>query len=238
MKGRLQKIMARCGCGSRRTCEHLIATGCVKVNGRVVCQQGMCADSLRDVITVRGKRIEPQGLRTLLFYKPKGVITTLHDPQGRPTVADFFSSLQERLYPVGRLDVDTEGLLLMSNDGALTQRILHPRYRCPKVYHVTVSHPPARAALRRLAQGIWLEDGKTAPADVFVHSVDSTGICLRLTLYEGRKRQIRRMCAAIGHPVLKLMRVQIGFLRARGLGVGRYRELTDLEIRWLKGLLD
>lgn len=241
MKERLQKILAARGVASRRKCEELIAAGRVKVNGALVKELGYKADPKIDRIEVDGKPIrdEPSRYRYYLFHKPTGVITSVRDPQGRKTVLDFVD-VSERIYPVGRLDYDTSGLLLLTNDGKLTNRLTHPRFEVKKTYVATVRGVPNQRALRALMSGVMLEDGKTAPAFARLTRVDDRAreADIELTIHEGRNRQVRRMCAAVGHPVLKLRRVQFGFLTLGSLKPGQYRPLTREEVTKLKNLVN
>jgi 23S rRNA pseudouridine2605 synthase len=226
---RLQKILAQAGLGSRRASEELIAAGRVRVNGEVA-TLGTRADPDADVIEVDGAVLGVrQGLVHYLLNKPAGIVTTARDPQGRPTVVDLVPA-EPRVYPVGRLDAATEGLLLLTNDGELAQRLAHPSYGVDKEYLAEVAGTPSRGALRRLREGVDLEDGPTAPAKVSLVG-DHT---LRITIHEGRKRQVRRMCAAIGHPVRRLVRVRIGPLSDRRLAPGAWRPLTQAEVRALE----
>jgi 23S rRNA pseudouridine2605 synthase len=234
---RLQKVMAQAGIASRRRCEELIKSGQVRVNGKVVQELGVKVDPIRDQIEVRGQKIAIERKRTFLFYKPLGVITSLYDPQGRKTVADYFKKIAERLYPVGRLDYDTEGLLLLTNDGELAHHLAHPRYEVAKVYVATVKGKLTPAALAKLEKGVKLEDGWTAPAHVRVLQTDEENSKLEVRLHEGRNRQVRRMCQAVGFPVMHLLRKKIGFLTLQGLKRGEHRELTPTEIAKLKKML-
>ena len=215
---RLQKVLAQAGLGSRRTCEDLIAAGRVTVNGEVA-TLGTRADPEADDIEVDGARIGVrQGLAHYLLNKPAGVVTTASDPQGRPTVVALVPA-DPRVYPVGRLDADTEGLLLLTNDGELAHRLTHPSFGVDKEYLAEVTGTPSRGALRRLREGVELDDGPTAPARVSLVG-DHT---LRITIHEGRNRQVRRMCEAVGHPVRRLVRVRIGPLADRRLPPGEWR---------------
>jgi 23S rRNA pseudouridine2605 synthase len=226
---RLQKLLARAGLGSRRTVEDLIAEGRVTING-VVAELGNRADADADRIEVDGALI---GLRTdtvwYLLNKPAGVVTTASDPQGRPTVVELVPD-EPRVFPVGRLDTDTEGLLLLTNDGDATHRLTHPSFGVEKEYLAHVEGTPSRGALRKLREGVELDDGMTAPAKA---SAVSPGT-IRLVIHEGRNRQVRRMCDAIGHPVRRLVRVRIGPLRDQHLGPGEWRPLQPAEIRSLE----
>ena len=225
---RLQKVLAVRGWGSRRVCEDMIADGRVTVNG-VMAVLGRRVDTGHDVVEVDGVPIGVKpGLVYYLLNKPDGVVTTAHDPQGRTTVVELVPD-EPRVYPVGRLDVATEGLLLLTNDGDLAHRLAHPSHGVEKEYLAEVSGAPGGGALRRLRDGVELVDGITAPAKV---SQPSPGV-LRLTIHEGRNRQIRRMCEAVGHPVNRLVRVRIGPLRDTALKPGEWRELTQAEVRSL-----
>jgi 23S rRNA pseudouridine2605 synthase len=226
---RLQKILAQAGLGSRRTAEDLIADGRVTVNGEVA-TLGTRADPETDAIEVDGALIGvKQGLVHYLLNKPTGVVTTASDPQGRPTVVEIVPA-EPRVYPVGRLDADTEGLLILTNDGELAHRLTHPSFGVDKEYLADVEGQPARGAVRRLREGVALDDGPTAPAKVSLVG-DHT---LRITIHEGRNRQVRRMCDAVGHPVRRLVRVRIGSLSDRRLAPGEWRELTQDELRALE----
>ncbi|MBT3247283.1 MAG: rRNA pseudouridine synthase [Actinobacteria bacterium] len=226
---RLQKVLARVGFGSRRVCDDLIAAGRVKVDGEVAVL-GQRVDAEIAVVTVDGM---PIGVRPDLVYyvlnKPTGVVTTADDPQERPTVVGLVPT-EPRVFPVGRLDFDTEGLLLLTNDGELTHRLTHPSFGVEKEYVAVVESEPSRSALRQLREGVELDDGMTAPAKASL--VDDRMI--RLTIHEGRNRQVRRMCAAVGHPVERLIRTRIGPLVDRQLSPGDWRELTVDELRSLQ----
>jgi 23S rRNA pseudouridine2605 synthase len=226
---RLQKVLARVGLGSRRVCEDLIAAGRVAVNGeRAVL--GKRVDAEHDVIALDGTPIGVKaGLVYYLLNKPPGVVTTADDPQGRPTVVDLVPE-EPRVFPVGRLDMDTEGLLLLTNDGELTHRLTHPSFGVDKEYVAQVEGEPTRRSVRKLREGIELDDGLTAPAQAALVGPS----VIRLTIHEGRNRQVRRMCEAIGHPVTRLIRTRIGPLADRKLKPGTWRELTVDEIRALE----
>jgi 23S rRNA pseudouridine2605 synthase len=226
---RLQKVLAQAGLGSRRACEELIAAARVTVNGEVA-TLGTRADPEVDAIEVDGARIGVrEGLVHYLLNKPVGVVTTAYDPQSRPTVVGLVPA-EPRVYPVGRLDADTEGLLVLTNDGELAHRLTHPSFGVDKEYLADVTGTPSRGALRRLRAGVELEDGPTAPARVSLVG-DHT---LRITIHEGRNRQVRRMCEAVGHPVRRLVRVRIGPLADRRLPPGEWRPLTQAEVRALE----
>lgn len=222
---RLQKVLARIGVGSRRVVEDLIAEGRVSVNG-VPAVLGARVDVERDEVAVDGAVLSVvPGLTTYVLNKPAGVVTTASDPHGRPTVVEMVPA-EPRVFPVGRLDLDTEGLLLLTNDGALAHRLTHPSFGVEKEYLAQVSGSPSRAALRRLREGVELEDGLTAPAKV---AAPQPGL-LRLTIHEGRNRQVRRMCEAVGHPVIRLVRTRIGPLADPRLAPGEWRPLEQAEV--------
>lgn len=230
---RLQKVMAQAGVGSRRQCEVWIQAGWVKVNGQVVTELGRKVDTARDIIEVKGKVLVGEKKRTFLFYKPLRVITSMSDPQGRATVADYFQSIAERVYPIGRLDFDTEGLLLMTNDGELANRLMHPKFKVEKTYLVTVKGSLSQQALEKLKKGVKLEDGWTFPAKVRLLGKHGNITKFELVIKEGRNRQIRRMCEAIGFPVQHLIRTSMGSLQLHPLQPGKFRELTKEELKRL-----
>lgn len=233
---RLQKFMARSGVASRRHCEDMIAAGLVKVNGKTVTTPGTRVAPGVDRVEVDGHLIgRPEKKVYLLMYKPRGYVTTVEDPRGRRKVTDLVTGVPQRVYPVGRLDYDSEGLLLLTNDGELTQALTHPRHRVSKTYRVRVEGTPARESLEQMARGMVLDDGPTAPAGIGLVEVDARGnALLEITIHEGRNRQVRRMCAQIGHPVRRLKRVRIGPLSPDGLKPGQYRHLTLPEVRQLR----
>lgn len=232
---RLQKLLARAGLGSRRSCEELIREGRVTVNGETVDKLGAKAD-LDDDIRVDGRRVViPEGYVYLVLNKPPGYVTTKDDPQGRPTVMDLVrGGLRDRVFPVGRLDQDSTGLLLLTDDGGLTQRLLHPKHHVPKQYLADVEGTPSEAQLRRLRSGVELEDGVTAPAEVMLVAQGGGEARLRITITEGRNRQIRRMCDAIGHPVRRLKRVAMGPLHLGELSLGAVRKLSEAQVQALR----
>lgn len=223
---RLQKVLARVGLGSRRVCEDLIDEGRVTVNGEVA-ELGRRVEVESDLVEVDGA---PIGVRPDAVYyllnKPAGVVTTASDPQGRPTVIGLVPA-EPRVFPVGRLDLETEGLLLLTNDGELANRIAHPSHGVEKEYLAEVEGEPGRAVLRRLREGVELDDGVTAPAQAALVSPT----LVRLTIHEGRNRQVRRMLDAVGHPVRRLIRTRIGPLTDRRLAPGTWRDLTADERR-------
>ena len=229
---RVQKLLARAGLGSRRTCEDVVRAGRVKVDG-VVATLGDRADPENQRVLVDDV---PLPVRPDLVYyvlnKPTGVVTTASDPQGRPTVVALVPN-EPRVFPVGRLDADTEGLLVMTNDGDLAQLLAHPRHGVDKTYVAEVSGRPSEAVLRQLRTGIELDDGPTAPAKVRITARAAGKVALELTIHEGRKRQVRRMFAAVGHPVQRLVRTKIGPLADARLAPGTWRELRPREVRAL-----
>jgi len=233
---RLAKYLAHAGVASRRSAEALIAAGRVRVGGEIVTDPARDVDEHSDV-SVDGRALtgpEPRVLYAL--HKPVGVLSTARDTHGRPTVLDLVPADGLRLYPVGRLDRDSSGLLLLTNDGGLANRLTHPRYEIPKTYRARLGGGKlSDASLRRLRAGVQLEDGRTAPAQV--RRVGAPGAnTIELTIHEGRNRQVRRMCQAVGHPVLELVRTQFGPLALAGLPAGSYRRLTDAEIERLRAL--
>lgn len=233
-KERLQKILARAGLGSRRACEELIRQGRVTVNGVVACL-GASADPSCDAIAVDGQPIRlPEGHTYLLLYKPPGVVSTARDTHGRTTVLDLVPS-SSRLYPVGRLDLESEGLVLLTDDGEIALRLTHPRYGHPKEYHVRVQGHPGEQALQRWRAGVRLDGERTAPAEVTVLRHEADGTWLRVVLREGRKRQIRRIAEQLGYPVQRLIRVRLGPLELGNLKPGEWRPLTAEEIAHLRG---
>lgn len=226
---RLQKVLAQAGLGSRRVSEDLIEARRVRVNGEVAVL-GRRVDPEVDVIEVDGAQIGVKaGLVHYLLNKPAGVVTTASDTHGRPTVVELVPT-EPRVFPVGRLDADSEGLLLLTNDGDLTHRLTHPSFGVEKEYLVEVQGEPHRGALARLREGVELDDGRTAPAKVAL--LDAR--LLRITIHEGRNRQVRRMCEAVGFPVLRLVRTRIGTLTDRTLKPGEWRVLTQDELRALE----
>ncbi len=232
---RLQRFLARAGVASRRGSEDLMTAGRVTVNGEVVRELGAKVDPLVDVVAVDGVLASIADAPTyVMLNKPAGVITTMDDPQGRPSVADLVPREPAGLFPVGRLDRDTTGLLLFTTDGDLAFRLLHPRYHVEKTYIATVEGAPGTLVLERLAAGLELDDGPTAPARVGVRDISSALSRIEIAIREGRKRQVRRMFDAVGHPVRALHRISFGPLALGDLAVGSQRALTAEEIAELK----
>ncbi len=241
-KDRLQKLLSQAGVASRRLAEELIVQGRVQVNGRTVTELGTKADPDVDEIKVDGRRIKMKTRpRYILLHKPRGYITSRSDPQGRPTVMDLLRGVKEYVYPVGRLDYDSEGLLLLTNDGDLAARLTHPRHEVDKVYHARVRGVPDDHVLERLQKGVTIDGRRTAPAKARVldppsrsgkGSADQTTI--ELAIHEGRQRQVRSMFDAVGHPVIRLKRVRIGPIEDRDIPPGHWRELTPQEVQRLR----
>jgi 23S rRNA pseudouridine2605 synthase len=224
---RLNAYLARAGVASRRRSDELIRAGRVRVNGEP--GELNTVVGARDVVEVDGRRVAPQRLAYVLLHKPPGVVTTASDPHGRPTVVDLVGH-DARVVPVGRLDADTTGVLLLTNDGRLAHRLAHPRYGVPKVYEAEVEGTPGPEALAALREGVELEDGQTAPAEVRVLGPGR----VELVLHEGRKRQVKRMLEAVGHPVERLHRSRYAGLALDSLGPGEWRELSPEELRQLR----
>ncbi|OMP65893.1 pseudouridine synthase [Domibacillus epiphyticus] len=236
---RLQKVIAQAGIASRRKAEQLIQEGKVTVNGKTITELGTKV-GVNDEVEVEGVPIERERKVYYLFYKPRGIISAVTDDKGRKTVTDFFPGVEERIFPVGRLDYDTSGLLLLTNDGEFANLMTHPRYEMDKTYIVKTEGIVQRHMLKRLMTGIKLEDGKTAPAKVKELSIDKkkNRSLIEITIHEGRNRQVRRMFEAIGHPVQKLRRDRFAHLTLQGLNAGEYRELTAHEVKQLRTLAE
>jgi len=234
---RLQKILAAAGVDSRRKCEELILSGAVCVNSQVVDTLPAFADPQSDIITVNGKRIHTEQKVYFLLNKPKGVICTNFDPQGRKKAIDLVPCRQ-RIFCVGRLDIDTTGLIILTNDSSLTNRLTHPRYEVPKTYVVRVKGYIDDAALERLKKGVWLAEGKTGEASVQILNRRRQESIVEITIREGLSRDIRRMLAKVDLPLKSLKRTRIGSITDRGLGVGRFRTLTNAEVQYLKKMAD
>ncbi|MCI5145408.1 MAG: rRNA pseudouridine synthase [Candidatus Electrothrix sp. AR3] len=227
---RLQKIIANAGICSRRKAEQYIAEGRVAVNGRITVELGKKVDPGQSTITVDGKPLQQEKKIYILLYKPAGYVTTMSDPQGRPIVTDLLPDIKERLFPVGRLDLDSEGALLLTNDGALANRVLHPRFEVNKTYEATVRNLPKKNDLLRLEQGIILDGKKTWPARLRLLKKKRETVIIEIIIHEGKKRQVRKMFKEIGHNVLRLKRVAYGGLKLGRLGSGKYCFLGKNEI--------
>jgi 23S rRNA pseudouridine2605 synthase len=234
MEERIQKILAKCGIASRRKAEEMIMEGLVTVNGAPA-TIGMKADLEKDHIKVRGKLINRvESTVYLLFHKPVKCLTAMEDPEGRPTVKDFLKRVKAMVFPVGRLDYNSEGLLILTNDGELTNQILHPRHKVPKTYLVKIDGVLEDEDLRKLENGIRLEDGLTAPAKIRRVKKTKANSWIEIIIREGKKRQIRRMLQRVGHPVIKLIRTRINGLELGDLKPGEYRYMTPEEVKRLK----
>ncbi len=227
---RLQKYMAQAGIASRRSAEAMIRAGRVAVDGQVVTEMGMTIDGT-ETVTVDGRPVHPEERKVyILLHKPEGYVCTVRDPQGRPTVMALLEGLRERVYPVGRLDWDSSGLLLLTNDGDLAYRLTHPRHEIPKCYIALVEGVPSGVALNALRNGVELDGRRTAPATVFCTPLNHVASELELVIREGRNRQVRRMCDAVGHPVRALKRIAIGGLALGTLAEGTWRHATREEL--------
>jgi len=234
---RLQKFISQAGVASRRAAEQLIRDGKVSVNGKVVTELGTKVEPLKDKVSVEGKLIKQETQQVyFILNKPKGYLSTVKDDRSRKTVLDLLPGVKERIYPVGRLDNNTEGLLVLTNDGELMNQLLHPKYEIYKTYVVKVDRAPTEEKLDRLRVGVTLDDGVTAPAKLHVTARDPMRdlTTIEITIREGRNRQIRRMFAAIGHDVKALKRIEFAGLTLSGLRRGQYRELTAAEINHLR----
>ncbi len=239
MQIRLNKFLAQAGVASRREVDKMIVGGKIKVNGRVVRTLGTKIDDEKDRVEFEDKRVDrEEEMVYLVLNKPPGYLVTLKDPFQRPTIKVLLPSLEERIYPVGRLDYDSEGLLLLTNDGELAHRLAHPRYRVPKKYIVEVRGVPDSSKISRLEKGIALDGKKTAPARIARLSESAKKTLLRIEIHEGRKREVKRMFEAIGHRVLHLKRVGFGGLRLGKLQTGKWRFLTRREVDSLKSKVD
>jgi len=235
MQIRLNKFLAQAGVASRREVDNMIAEGRIKVNGQVVQGLGYKIDDEKDRVEVEGRRVErEEGLIYLMLNKPPGYLVTLKDNFQRPTILQLLPSLSKRVFPVGRLDYDSSGLLLMMNDGELAYRLTHPRFKVPKAYLIKVRGEPDPSKLSRLEKGIYLDGKKTAPAKIAKIRSDPKKSLFKIEIYEGRKREVKRMFQAIGHKVLQLQRISFGGLRLGSLKAGKWRYLTRKEIDTLK----
>jgi len=233
-KERLQKLLAAAGFGSRRACEEMILDGLVKVNGRVVMKLPVLVDPHRDTIQVGSRMLRPEKKVYFLLNKPKGVVCTLRDPRGRTTVRQLLADVPQRVFPVGRLDADSQGLVLMTNDGELNQRLTHPRYGVEKVYVAEVRGRVEGETVEKLLQGVWLAEGKARARNIHIVRRNAQRSVVQITLTEGKNRQVRRMLAKVGHPVRRLTRIRLGPLRLEGVRVGRYRPLSINELQSLR----
>jgi pseudouridine synthase len=235
MKIRLNRFISQCGIASRREADKLISQGRVSVNGEIIEKLGVKIDPQKDVVEVDGKRIKyKENFIYLILYKPKGYIVSLKDPFNRPKVIDLLPPLKERVFPVGRLDYDSEGLLILTNDGELAFRLTHPRYQIERVYIVEVKGVPNKEKLEKLRSGVYLYGKKTAPLSVRMLTKKGKRAILEIKLCEGRKREVKLLCLAIGHPVINLKRIAYGGISLRGLKPSEWRFLNKNEIQALK----
>jgi 23S rRNA pseudouridine2605 synthase len=233
---RLQKFLSRAGVASRRAAEEWIKAGKISVNGRVVTELGVKVDPNRDRVEVEGQpvKVSRAAAITVMVHKPYGYVSTTHDPQGRRVVAELLQGrIKERLYPVGRLDYDATGLLLLTNDGELAHRLMHPSYQVPRTYRVTVAGEVSRETLRRLSEGVEL-DGRMVATEVQVRKREPDKTVIELTVWEGRYHLVKRLLESLGHPVLKLKRIALGPLRLGMLPRGGFRQLRPQELAALK----
>jgi 23S rRNA pseudouridine2605 synthase len=236
-KTRLQKYIADCGVASRRKAEELIKQGRVKVNGMVVTEMGTKVGDT-DLVEVDGKGIKPENKKVyILLNKPAGYVTTAKDQFGRPTVLDLLKGVRERVFPVGRLDYETTGLLILTNDGDFTYKMTHPKHEIEKTYIATIEGIPTIEEINRFEKGLRIEDYITAPAKLRILSENMRNSVVEVTIHEGKNRQVRKMCEAIGHPVLSLKRISLGKLSLGNLAEGTWRELSQKEVKSLLELL-
>jgi 23S rRNA pseudouridine2605 synthase len=231
---RLQKIIARAGLASRRSAETMIQNGRVRVNGKVVTELGAKADPRRDKIEVDGQRLSAEELVYIVLHKPRGCVATLSDPEGRPTIIDLIGNVGARVHPVGRLDYATSGVLLLTNDGDLTQALLHPKKKVPKTYVVKLDGSIDEAMLERWRTGLELEDGKTLPAEARLLRHEQGKAWIEITLYQGKNQQIRRMAATTGYMAMRLARIAFAGIDHEGLRPGQWRPLSVDEMKKLK----
>lgn len=239
MQERLQKIISAAGIASRRAAEQLILEGRVRVNGRVVTELGSKADAGNDHVKVDGKLINPKQPKTyIVLNKPAGYVTTMSDPEGRPIVQNLLKGIKTRVYPVGRLDYNTEGMLLLTNDGDFAHLIMHPRHELPKTYLVKIKGVLGAEDVDKLEKGVYITEGRTGPAKVRLIRKEEANSWIEITIHEGRKRQVRRMLDHVGHSVIKLTRVKVGNLALGALGSGLFRHLTPAEVKGLREMAE
>ncbi len=233
----MQKFLAKAGIASRRRSEELILNGDIKVNNIIITELGTKVDPERDTVMYKDKIVKQEEDKVYyMLNKPVGYVTTVKDEMGRKTVLDLLGPIPERVYPVGRLDCDTSGLLLLTNDGDLTYLITHPKHEIEKTYIATVRGIPSEVQLERFRQGLIIDNWKTAKAKISIINKTSNKATLSITIREGRNRQVRKMCAAIGTPVINLTRILVGPIELGRLGEGQYRKLTEKELAYLKSL--
>lgn len=234
---RLQKYLAEADVASRRRAEEMILSGRIKVNGNIVTELGTKVDDELDVVEADGKVVRiDRNMVYIMLNKPEGYVTTVHDQFNRPTVLDLVKGVKERIYPVGRLDYDTSGLIILTNDGDMTYRLTHPKHNVAKTYIALVDSEPTAVEIHTFEQGIIIEGRKTARAKLRIMKRDEAGVYLMITIHEGRNRQVRKMCDAIGHPVRKLKRIATGRLTLGSLKKGQWRYLTREEADYLRSL--
>ncbi|MCL5773068.1 MAG: rRNA pseudouridine synthase [Firmicutes bacterium] len=236
---RLHKFLARCGAASRRECEKIISQGRVRVNGKTIIEPGFTVDPEKDKIFLDEKILKPEEKIYIILFKPRGCVSTVKDPQNRLKVIDLLKGIKQRVYPVGRLDYDSEGLLFLTNDGELANFMIHPRYEVEKVYLAVLDNIPGKNDLERLQRGIMLDDGKTSPSRVKVINEAAGKVLVEIRIHEGRKHQVKRMFEAAGRKVLNLKRVKMGPLELGRLKPGEYKILSEKEAEELKkGIMD
>ncbi len=234
---RINKYIADSGFCSRRHADILISEGRVRLNGSKVLALGAKVKVGQDQVEVDGKIVESTVSKIILaFHKPKGVLCSMKDPFGRTTVKEFFADIPQRLYHVGRLDYDTSGLILLSNDGEIAQKLMHPKKMIPKTYMASVKGIPEKTILEEFRRGLQIEDYVTSPAEIKIVKKFKESCVVKITIHEGRNRQIRKMCKKIGHPIIDLQRISIGQIDLRDLKQGLYRSLTEIELNYLKDL--
>ena len=237
MEERLQKFMARCGVASRRNCEKMIQAGKVIVNDNLITELGKKVDGNIDKVYVDQVLIEPEKKSIyIILYKPEGYLCTLKDQRGRKTVLDLVTEIDERIFPIGRLDYDTSGLIIMTNDGDIYNNVIHPRKKIDKVYEATIKGTPTASEMYEFCTGVDIGGYITAEADITVITSDKQASKVKVTIHEGKKRQIRKMCKIISHPVITLKRVSIGNIVLSGLKKGEWRYLNENEVNYLKNL--
>jgi pseudouridine synthase len=234
MEERLQKFLSSAGVASRRQAEKLMLEGRVTVNGKPATELGIKIDPQNDHVKVDGKLVHSERLSYVLLNKPKGTICTMDDPEGRPKVVDLVRGVKARLFPVGRLDFDTTGALLLTNDGELANQLMHPSHKFPKTYVAKVKGVPTKENLEKMQTGLYIDGKRTAPAEARIMNVKDKNAVIELVLREGRNKQVKRMCQAIGHPVMRLNRPAYGFLAVDGMGPGEWRHLDPQEVELLK----
>jgi pseudouridine synthase len=234
MQERLQKFLSSAGIASRRQAEKLMLESRVTVNGKIANELGVKVDPSMDAVKVDGKLVRSEQLNYVLLNKPKGTICTMDDPEGRPKVTDLVRGVKARLYPVGRLDFDTTGALLLTNDGELANLLMHPQHRFAKTYVAKLKGIPTPENIEKLKTGIYIDNKRTAPAEAKILGVKEKNSVIQLTLREGRNKQVKRMCQAIGHPVIRLNRSAYGFLKVDDMALGTWRHLQSVEVEYLK----